>query len=836
MWWATLTGVLSRKLRLALSAASVVLGVMAVSAALITGESLGRSFDEVFRTASASLDVQVTADRLAARALSADDLARLRAVPGVTAVTGAVELDGARVVSRGGKVLLNGQAPRFGMAWRGEGDLLTLRSGRAPAAADEVALNAGLAASGGFNVGDRIDVLTLQPRRSFTVVGVFGYAGGRDSLRGETTVAFTLPVAQSLMLGQPDGYSAADVTGTGTPESLRDRIASALGPQYQARTRAEVAAERGGDVHDLLVLFRLLLIGFAAIALFVGVFLILNTFSIIIAQRTRELALLRALGAGRFQVIRSVLLEAAIVGFVAATAGLAAGYGVAFVLRSVLFDGVVADASLVVPPSAVAAAYLIGELVTLIAALLPAVRSARIPPIAAIREAAGVERSTRWFAATGAVLLTAGAGTVVAALFGELGAAATPAVLGGVLALCTGTVLLTPVLTRPAAHLLGGLVAWSMPGALGRRNAARNPRRTAITAAALMVGVTLITAATVVAASMASTVGHLVDRELRADLIISGEPGASSVPTFDPTVVQRAAALPGVGTAVAMHGDSTEDPAGGSVFLGAGDILGLRHIFGLRPASGELRPLRSGELILSQDVADRRRIEVGGTLRVVTARGGAQTLRVVAIYQKNQWFSMPLISPGDATRWFRTPQAANGYVDLLPGADPAPVRAALEHLLAGSPEVSVVDRGQFVAQKAAQIEQVLLVVYGLLGLAVLIAALGIVNTLALSVLERTRELGVLRAVGLSRLGTVAMVAAESTIIATFGAAVGIALGTTVGAAGVRALRPQGLEVLSVPWERLGLFLLIAVGVGLLAAILPATRAARMPTLQAIATD
>lgn len=836
MWRATIKGVLARKLRLTLSAASIVLGVMALSGALITGESLSRSFDEAFRTANAGIDVQVTPGRSAGRVLSAGDLSRLQAVPGVTAVAGEVRVDGARVVAKTGKVLLNGQSPRLGTAWSGETDVLRLRTGRAPTAADEVAINASLAAAGQFDLGDRIEVLTLAPKRAFRVVGVFGYAGGRDSLRGETVVAFTVPVAQTLMLGRPGGYSAINLTGAGSPESLRDRVAGALGSQYQVRTAAQVATDDSSDVRDLLILFRLLMIGFAAIALFVGIFLILNTFSILIAQRTRELALLRAIGAGRFQVVRSVMLEAAVVGFVAATVGLLAGYGVALALRSMLFSGTAADAGLVVPTSAIASAYLVGELVTLAAALLPALRSARVAPVAAIRDAIGPERSTTGYTVTGAILAVAGAGAASTALLGAFGGATMPVVLAGALGACMGTVLLTPALTRPAAYALGAVVSWSTPGALGRRNAARSPRRTAITAAALVVGVTLITVATVVAASMKSTVDVLVDRELRADLIVSGDPGASSVPTFDPTVMARAATLPGVETAVAMHGDSTLEPAGGSLFLGAGEIAGLQHIFGLRSAVGELRPLASGELILSQDVADRRDIGVGETIDVVTARGGEQTLRVVGVYQKNQWFSMPLISVGDATRWFRTTQAANGYVDLAPGTDAASVRAALDGMLADSPEVSVIDRGEFVAQKAAQIDKVLLVIYGLLGLAVLVAMMGIINTMALSILERTRELGVLRAVGLSRLGTAGMVAAEATIISTFGAAVGVLLGTACGAAIVRALRPLGMQVLALPWQRLGLVLLAAIVAGLLAAILPAIRAARMPPLRAVATD
>jgi len=334
---ATFTSLLSHKLRLLLSAMAVVLGVMSVAGAFVLTNTLSRSYKAMFSTAYESIDVSVSAPPKvdtgyysAPTTIPATVLDQLRAVPGAANVTGAVSsVDGARVVGRDGKVVTSFGAPRFGVNWTGDDPYVTMQTGRGPRADDEVAINGGLAKATGYGVGDRIDVLTLQPRQTFTVVGVFGYYGNRDSLAGETMVAFTTPVAQRLLIAAPNSFTSIDLRAAPgvTQQQLRDRVVAALGSGYQVKTGEQLAAAAGDELDQGLRFFSYVLLGFAFVSLFVGVFLILNTFSIIVAQRTRELALLRAMGASRAQVVGSVQTEAVVVGLVSSVVGLSGSAG-----------------------------------------------------------------------------------------------------------------------------------------------------------------------------------------------------------------------------------------------------------------------------------------------------------------------------------------------------------------------------------------------------------------------------------------------------------------------------------------------------------------------------
>ena len=325
---ATLKSLLSRKLRLVLSGLAVVLGVMAVSGALIVSSTLTKSFDELFRVITSDVDVQVVgqsnvessdAGDPVTAPVPADLVDKVAAVPGVDKAYGEVVADGARVVGPNGKVIVNQGPPTFGISWRGEDSLAELRSGRGPTAPNEVAINGSLAERGNFQLGQQLEILTLQPKKTFTLVGIFGYSGDRDTLGGETTVAFTEPVAQELMLGAPGAYTDITVKADeGVDQSvLRDRVRAAVGDGYTVQTGDEVAKQAATDVSGFVDIVQKVLLGFAGVALFVGIFLILNTFSILVAQRTGELALLRSLGASRRQVVGSVLLEAVIIGLIA---------------------------------------------------------------------------------------------------------------------------------------------------------------------------------------------------------------------------------------------------------------------------------------------------------------------------------------------------------------------------------------------------------------------------------------------------------------------------------------------------------------------------------------
>jgi putative ABC transport system permease protein len=850
MLTATFKGLLARKLRLLLSGLAVALGVMAVSGALVLTDTLGRSFDALFQTVNQNLDVQVSgtqnvqggergADPVTTP-IPAAVVGKVAAVPGVQTAIGAVIADGARVIGPDGKVLGSAGPPRFGVGWRGEVGFTQLRQGRGPQAPDEVAIDAGLAKQGGFQVGDKLGVLTLQPKRTFTLVGIFGYTGGRDSLGGETRVAFTEPVAQQLMLGKPGTYSVVNVQARQgvSPETLRAAIQARLGGGYLVRTRQQVAADQASDVEGFLGFIRAFLLGFAAVALFVGVFLILNTFSTLVAQRTRELALLRALGAGRGQVLRSVLVEAVVVGLLAATLGMVAGLGVAVLLRAVMEaqSGVrFPDAGLTLPGSAVVASYLVGVLIPVVAALLPALRASRVAPMAALRDAATPDKPLTALTVAGTVPALLGVAAVAAALFGDLGDATLPALLGGVLLAFVGTAMLTPAIARPAVAALGRALAWSTAGELGRRNSARNPRRTAITAAALMVGVALVTGVGVLASSLEASLQRVVRQSLAAELIISGDTGRSAA-SYDPAMIDQVKQLPGVAQAVAVRTDVAE-LGGDPVDVAAGDLPAMADIFGLEATAGRLRTLQAGELVVDDQFTADHDLEVGETLQLTTQRGGPRPYTVVGVFQRSRLVPGPLLlSVQDATTGFRSPQANFGYVRLQQGADADAVQQRVAALLADNPEVGVRSQAGFLAQLTSQVDTAVVMLYVLLGLSILIAVLGIINTLALSILERTRELGLLRAVGMPRSQITQMVAVESVAIATFGALLGVLLGSALGTAVVRAVPDEFVSVLSLPWRSMAIFLALAVLVGLAAAILPAVRAARTDLLRAIAYE
>ncbi len=850
MFNATLKSLLSRKLRLLLSGLAVVLGVMAVSGALVLTDSLGRSFDALFQTIDANVDVAVVAaphidptqsgGSAAPLTIPAAVVGRVAAVEGVKKATGTVAADGARVIGPTGKVISSQGPPRLGLAWRSDSSLVELRQGRGPQAADEVAINANLAKQGKFSVGSPIEVLTLQPKRRFTVVGIFGYPGGRDSIGGETTVSFTEPVAQEVLLGRQGVYTGIDVSAkTGVaPAKLRDEIHAALGSAYKVRTGQQVAADDAAGLKQFLDVVRNILLGFAGITLFVGIFLIINTFSILVAQRTHELALFRALGASRGQVLGSVLIEAALIGLVASTIGVLAGFGLAALLRKA-FEAFgtsnLPSPGLALPVAPIVVGYLVGMVVTAVAALLPALRASRIPPIAAMRDAATPDKPLTALTVAGALPTLIGAAAVSAALFIDLGGNRLWTLIAGVLLVFVGVAMLTPAISRPVVSLLGRALSWSIAGKLGRRNSARNPRRTAITAATLMIGIALVTGVSVIGSSLTATLDQLVTRDLRAQLIIAGDQTGSTTPTYDPAVIDRSQHLPGVSQAVAFYSDFAQ--VGTTVVpVEAGDAAKLVDTFSLKVHAGQLRTLKTREMAVDDAFATGRHLRVGQTVEVVTQRGARQTFTVVAIYKATQFLPGPLLSVQDAIGGFASPQPSAGFITLQPGVSADAVQRQVEALLKDNPEVSVRNQADFAQQQASQVNTVQVILYVLLALAIVIAVLGIVNTLALSILERTRELGLLRAVGLLRSQVAQMVTVESVVISVFGALLGLVVGSVLGAAVVRALRDQGISVLRFSWGTIGIFLVLAVIVGLIAAVIPAIRAARTNVLRAIAYE
>jgi putative ABC transport system permease protein len=841
---ATLKSLLARKLRLVLSGLAVVLGVMFVAGAFVVTDTLSRSFDTVFADAFSQTDVSVSAKpKVALSEMEGEQVQppfpaavaeQVAAVGGVAAATGLASADGARVIGADGKVLTSMGPPRLGGNWTGEDGLVQLRQGRGPRADDEIVVNAYVAKQAGLRVGDRVGVLTRQPKREFTLVGVFGYSGDRDTVGGVQEVMFTEPVAQRLMLGRTGVYSSVSVRaadGVG-PDQLRDRIAAALGPQYEVKTGEQLADENAAGLQEGLGFFNNILLGFAGVALFVGVFLILNTFSIIVAQRTRELALMRAMGASRRQVITSVLVEAVVIGLLAAGLGLAAGVGVgaglAYLFSS--FVGGLALAPLAVPLAAVIASLLVGVLVTVVAAVLPALRASRIPPVAAMQEVATPDRPLTRITVAGALIGAAGAATLGVGLYANVGSPLV-LILTGVLVSFVGIALLTPLVSRPVVSVLGRLFSWSLPGRLGRLNSGRNPRRTAITAAALMVGIALVTGVTVVMDSAKTSLSQQAEDTIKAQVVISGEQSGPRPPSFDPAVLDRASAIPGVRAAAGLWNDQAVVDGERTYVNATDDLARLADAYGAAPATGALTTLKPDQ----SAVSTQRGWPLGTRLTVQLARGEAQVYTVVATYDE-QALPGSILLPAAATAQFGVPQPLFGFVRLTDGTPVEAVLPQIKALVADSPEVSATDRSAFVAQQAGQFDMVITMVQILLALAILIAVLGVVNTLALSVLERTRELGLLRAVGLGRGQTMRMVTVEAVVISVFGALLGVVVGAGLGSAVVAALDGEGITELVLPWTRMGTYLVLAGLVGVIAAVLPAIRAARLNVLGAIAHE
>ncbi|MFG2041916.1 ABC transporter permease [Dactylosporangium sp. NPDC048998] len=846
---ATLKSLLSRKLRLILSGLAVVLGVMFVSGAFVLTDTLGRSFDSLFASVYAKTDVQVThrpkvggGEMDGPRAttnIPADVVDKVKAVPGVASVSAQAAADGARVIGKNGKVVTTVGPPRLGENWTGTNDLLQLREGRGPSADDEIAVNVTTAKNAGLKVGDEVGVLTLQPKRTFKLVGIFGYSGNRDSLGGALEVAFTTPVAQELMLGEKNVFSSISVkTEPGvTHEQVRDRIAAVVGADYTAKTGAQLQAETTESFKQGLGFFNNILIGFAGVALFVGTFLILNTFSIIVAQRTRELALMRALGGSRGQTLGSVLTEAVAIGLLASVLGLAAGIGVGVLLAWLFgnFTGV-ALASVGVPVSAVISAFVVGLLVTVVAAVLPALRASRIPPIAALQEVATPDRPLTKLTISGAIVGAAG-GTLLGLGLAGKGSGNTTLflILGGVLVTFIGVALLTPLLARPVVGLLGRLFSWSVPGKLGRLNSGRNPRRTAITAAALMVGLALITGVNVVLASAKQSLNEQADTQVTVDLIISGDGDGNGPATFDPAVLTSTAKIPGVASTASEYWEFGKIGDERGSVSAAPDAAAWAAMFKIKADQGTLQWTGKDQAIVDPVTAKERHLALGQTVDMQFSRGGVHHVTIVGVYGKSDVTRGLVVSP-DLIPDFRIQQPAWGFVKVAPGTSVDEVQRQVDTLLKDNPEVSVANRAQYVAAQSAQFDQLLTMIQVLLALAILIAVLGIVNTLALSVLERTRELGLLRAIGMRRAQTMRMVTVEAVVISVFGALLGLGVGTGLGAAVVRALKNEGFTKMAFPWSQMATYLVLAALIGVIAAVLPSIRAARVNVLQAIAHD
>jgi putative ABC transport system permease protein len=841
MWRVTIKGLLAHKLRLALTAVAIVLGVTFISGTFVLTDTLHNTFTGLFGTVYQNIDFQVrgvaqlsTSGGNATRnPIPESVLDTVRHVPGVEAVAGSV--DGyAQFVAPDGKAISTGTAPTEGLAFDPDTRIseLHLTAGRAPTTSHDVVMDAGTAKKYGFRVGQMVRVLLDGPSRTFTITGI-ARIGSADNIAGATLAAFALPTAQSVLdePGQLDAVNVVTAPGADKPTVQRE-ITKVLPRGVEVVTGQTVISEQTSAVDQALSFFSTALLVFAFISLFVGAFTIFNTFSIVVGQRTRELGLLRIVGASRRQIFASVLGEAAIVGLVSSVIGAGLGVLAAVGLRTLLrgFNIDLPSGPLVIEARTVIVALAVGVGVTVIAAISPARRAVRISPIAAI---SGEQRETAHslhrrliggasLAVVGAAVLGVGLAKPVIGLVGL-----------GAVALFVGVAMLAPALARPLSSVIGRPLArvLGVSGRLGRENSMRSPRRTAQTASALLVGLALVSAMSVFGASASRSATSSVDNAVSADLIVSSS-GSNGSGAFSNSVPSVVSSVPGVTASSTVYGGQFEI-RGSLQTLRALSLMGLAKTVILRTTAGTPSSLAGGDLLVDTTTAHSDRLVVGDTVPVTFALTGATTMRIGGIFKSNALITSYLVSDAFYRSHFQDPQP--GAVLLTTTGNPS-VERGVTRALASYPNVQVQSRAQFEKAQTAQVNQLLGLVYALLGLAVIIALIGIVNTLMLSVFERTREIGLLRAVGMKRRQVRAMIRSEAVILAIFGAVIGVALGAGLGVALVSALRSQGITTTVVPTTNLVIFLILAAALGLLAASWPARRAARLDILTAITTE
>ena len=850
MWRATIKGVLARKVRLLLTALSIVLGVTFVSGTYVLTDTLHASLGQIFQQYASGSDLVVAAkpqvgDRATSRQRIPSSLAeQIRRVPGIEAATPFLLGDAKFIKKDNHSAIQALGSVTLGISWAGKGSVgpAKIVSGRRPVRDGEVAMDAGTAKRNGYRVGDRVRMLLTGAAERFRIVGLVAL-GDRQDLGFATVAAFDPKTAERAF----DAAGLADfifvkATPGASVGQLRQRLRTSVGESLTVRRSTDFAAVLQRQVDEFLSLLNNLLLGFAGIGLLIGGFIIFNTFTILIAQRTRELGLLRAMGASGRQVVGSVLAEALVMGVVASVVGFATGVGLGrFLLWLLPGLGVPVPArSLVILNRTAVACAVVGIGVTALAAILPAIRAARTPPIAAIGDLRTVSRlrSTVGRAISGFLIAGVGVGVGAFGIFGSrpLDQAVAITFLGGFV-IFIAIVVLGPLGARPLAALVGRPLPtlFGVTGTLARGNAMRNPRRTTVTAAALVVGLALVALVAIFGASLkASTRSALLD--VRSDVIITA-PGYAG---FSPEIRARALVSPGVKNAVSFRWgqaeiQGNEETVNGITGSDWNDVIDFKF-HGPTP-----RALGPTAVLVSAREAARYRVGLGDSIDIRFPRLGTTPLRVGGIYETRRFSGAFPIDFLVSEKLYNvsfggSPQDTLLYVTAKPGRGAEVARELKNSLRDPFPNVDVQTRVEYGASRQSFLDQFLNIFVALLLLSELIAVLGIVNTLMLSVYERTRELGLLRTVGTTRRQVWGMVSGESVIIAVLGCVVGIGVGLLWGWGVMRVLRGQFADQLVIPVGQLGWFVGASVVAGFVAALLPAWHASRLDVLDAIAHE
>jgi putative ABC transport system permease protein len=845
MWKVTLKGLLTHKLRMTLTALAVVLGVGFIAGTFVLTDTMNQAFDDLLTDAYEGIDVTVRgtsgfeSDLGGSRKPFSEDL--LETVTGVEGVRDAAgSLEGyAQLIDKEGEAISPGGAPTLGFNWTPEElNPLKLRSGEPPEGPGEVVIDARTAESNEFAVGDTVEIITLKAPREFAISGIAGF-GDADNLAGATVAVFDTATSQELFDKQGQFDSIEVVADEGiAPTELAGRIQQDLPAELEAETTQDVVDEQSTAIKEALGFFNTALLIFGGIALFVGAFIIFNTFSITVAQRTHEFALLRALGGSGKQVMGSVIIEALVVGAVASAIGLGAGILIALGLQSLLsaFGIELPTTQFQLLPRTVIASVSVGVIVTVVSSILPARRAARTSPMAALRESSPqTYRPSRRRIITGILVTAAGIATLLFGLFGDPGQPA--AVVGfGAAIIFFGVTALTPVFAGPLARALGTPAAriFKVPGRLARQNAARNPKRTSATASALMIGLALVSFVGIFGASVTASVNKIFEESMKADFAI--QPSSFAGFSISPELVDQLEGSDQLGTVAAFRmGQFRRD--GRDEFIVGVDPAALDEVADIEVIEGDLPALEAGGVFLYSNTAEDLELSVGDTVEVEFAATGDQELTVQGIFDNNSLIGTNYVISGDTYReHFSEATVTNILVGAGGDVSTEEARAAVDTIAQTFPNVEVQDETEAQENAAADIDMLLNLIRALLALALVIALLGITNTLALSVFERTRELGLLRAVGMSRRQTRKMIRWEAVIISVIGALVGLVIGTFFGWALVQALESEGITEFTIPGGELVFYLVLAGIAGVLAAIPPARRAARLNVLEAIATE
>jgi putative ABC transport system permease protein len=836
----------ARKARAFATTFAVVIGVAFVAGSYVLTDTIFAAFDEIFGESLKGTSVVISAENPVKQengevpTISASLLPRVQRTPGVKLAAGAIFTPGGFFDSEGKKIG-NKFAPKFiSSELPGKLESLTYIEGNRPRGPTEASIDKAAAEASNLKLGEQIKLIGQGSARSFKLVG-FTRLGGA-SFGGASIAQVTLPVAQQLThkVGRFDQISVAAGKGV-SATVLKKRVAREMPPGVRVETAKENADRGSEEIRENLSFLQIFLLVFAFIAILVGSFLIFNTFSITVAQRVSEFGMLRTLGASRRQILTDVVVEALAIGIVGAVVGIGGGFLIAMLLNGLLeaFEIDLPTTGLVMESRTIIVSLLIGIVVTVLSSLVPALRSTRVPPIAALRAAMPTpSRRRRLVGVVIALLLgAAGLAMILIGLFGSAASGTAAGLIGGgAVVMVFAVSLFSPRLVPPLARVAGWPLerARRLLGRLSRENAQRNPSRTAVTAAALMIGITVVTFVTVFAAGLKSSVAQVVDENFAGGLVIQNSDGFSPIPGGAAVAARKVPGVSAVATIRAEQAKLLDGGAGARVSAASRDVEKTVDIEWKKGGPAVLRGLRDDQAILSDSFASEHNLEVGDRFRLLSQTRRRPSFEVVGEFDsKLGVFGSLLITQAAMAREFGQTQDTIDFVQVKPGANPAEVQAILTKGVEESfPVAEVLNQQELKESREEQVDQLVNLVYALLLLAILISLFGIANTLALSIHERTRELGMLRAIGMSRRQVRTMIRYEAVITALIGAIIGMVLGLVFAALIAQPLKDEGFT-LSYPVGSLILLLVFSAVIGVLAAILPARRASRLDVLESL---